>query len=239
MPVYDYKPPMRRADRLFQIILLLQPGRVRTARDIAARLGISVRTLYRDIADLAAAGVPIEGEAGVGYRMARGYHVPPLMFDFEEIQALLFGAGMVRARGDRELAAAADRLVAKIDAVLPERMRRLLETSAVLVPPQEGIDAWSPTVTRLREAINNRRKTRIGYHDVRGVASERTVRPLVLLYWGYTVTLGAWCELREDFRTFRVDRIVSLTVLSRGFTPEAGRNLAAYLRQIDASDDPD
>ncbi len=131
-----------------------------------------------------ASGVPIEGEAGVGYRIARSYHVPPLMFDFEEIQALLFGAEMVRARGDRELAAAADRLVAKIDAVLPERMRRLLEDSPLRVPPQENIEDQSPTLVALRHAINNRRKLTLNYADVQGQDTLRTVRPLVLLYWG-------------------------------------------------------
>jgi predicted DNA-binding transcriptional regulator YafY len=227
---------MRRADRLFQIILLLRPGRVRTARDLAGQLNISERTLYRDIADLTASGVPIEGEAGVGYRLAPGYHVPPLMFDIEEIQALLFGAEVVRSHGDRNLAAAADRLVAKIDAVIPERLRRTLENSPILVPPQQGLENYSADLVSLREAVNHRNCVELCYHDVQGNESLRTVRPLVLLYWGNTWTLGAWCELRSDFRSFRVDRIVHTKILPQRFAAEAGKNLAAYLRQVEASD---
>ena len=113
---------MRRADRLFEIVLLLGRGRVMTARDLGERLEVSERTVYRDIQDLCTTGVPIEGEAGVGYRLRRGYQVPPMMFSEEELQALLFGADVAKTWGDPELARAAERILAKVDAVLPERL---------------------------------------------------------------------------------------------------------------------
>lgn len=126
---------MRPADRLFQIVLQLGRGRVVTARHLAERLGVSERTIYRDIQDLATSGVPIDGEAGVGYRLRRGYQVPPLMFDTVELQALVFGARVARAYGDAAMGDAADRVLAKVEAVLPERLRVELNSDRLVVPP--------------------------------------------------------------------------------------------------------
>ena len=227
---------MRRADRLFEIVLLLSRGRVVTARDLGERLEVSERTVYRDIQDLCATGVPIEGEAGVGYRLRRGYHVPPMMFSEEELQALLFGADVAKTWGDPELASAADRILAKVDAVLPERLRHRLDDSRLVVPSHRYPDSVGETLGVVRRAINDRRRIFLDYNTAEGENSERIIWPLVLLYWGRTWTLGAWCELRGAFRTFRLDRINEYRVLTSPFPDEEGRRLNDYLRMASDRD---
>lgn len=220
---------MRRADRLFQIVLLLGRGRVVTARQMAAELEVSERTVYRDIADLMAAGTPIDGEAGVGYRLRPGYQVPPLMFDSEELEALALGASMVRAWADAELARAAGRVLAKVDAVLPDRLRGRWDKETLLAP-----DFFIPpqTVTgmpQLRKAIDERLMAHMTYAREDGTSSERVVWPLGLVFWGTKWTLAAWCELRGGFRTFRLDRIRALELLPSQFPDMAGRRFKDYI----------
>ncbi len=227
---------MRRADRLFQIILLLSGGKIRTAGDIAQRLEVSERTIYRDITDLASSGVPIDGEAGVGYRLRPDYHVPPLMFDLDEIQALQFGAGVASAWADDRLKAAADRLLGKIEAVLPDRLRQQLLHSPLLVPADDRLEDYAAVLAQLREAITDRRLVSLSYRTIDGKETSRRVRPLVLLFWGRTWTLGAWCELRTDFRTFRADRIITCEILQHRYASEAGRSLNDYLQQLRAGE---
>ena len=222
---------MRRADRLFEIVLLLGRGRVMTARDLGERLEVSERTVYRDIQDLCTTGVPIEGEAGVGYRLRRGYQVPPMMFSEEELQALLFGADVAKTWGDPELARAAERILAKVDAVLPERLRHSLESSRLVVPNNHYPESVAETLGVIRHAINDRRRVFLDYQTPDGNPSERIIWPLVLLYWGRTWTLGGWCELRNAFRTFRLDRIQDYRVLTSPFPDEEGRRLNDYLSQ--------
>ncbi len=220
---------MRRADRLFQIVLLLGRDRVKTARRIAEELEVSVRTVYRDIADLVSVGVPIDGEAGVGYRLHPGYQVPPLMFDDQELEALVLGAGMVRAWADAELAKAAERVLAKVDAVLPNRLRGNLEKETLLAP---GFFIPPETVTgmaSLRKAIDQRLKVNMAYVREDGERSERVVWPLGLVFWGTKWTLGAWCEWRDGFRTFRLDRIRSLELLPLKFPDMPGRRFRDYI----------
>lgn len=220
---------MRRADRLFQIVLLLGRGRVATARGMAEELEVSERTIYRDVADLMAVGVPIDGEAGVGYRLRPGYQVPPMMFDGEELEALALGAGVVGAWADSELARAAGRVLAKVDAVLPDRLRgrwdkETLRAPGFFIPPE--------TVTgmaQLRKAIDRRLMVRMVYVREDGGRSERVVWPLGLMFWGTKWTLGAWCELRGEFRTFRLDRIQSLELLPSQFPDMAGRRFKDYI----------
>lgn len=220
---------MRRADRLFQIILLLGHGRVATARQMAEKLELSVRTVYRDIADLVAAGVPIDGEAGVGYRLRPGYQVPPLMFDSEELEALVLGANMVRAWADAELARAAGRVLAKVDAILPDRLRERLDKETLLSPgffiPQETTTGMA----QLRKAIDQHLMVRMAYIREDGERSKRVAWPLGLVFWGTKWTLGAWCELRGQFRTFRLDRIQSLELLPSQFPDTAGRRFKDYI----------
>jgi predicted DNA-binding transcriptional regulator YafY len=220
---------MRRADRLFQIILLLGRGRVLTAQHMAGELEVSERTVYRDVADLIGSGAPIDGEAGVGYRLRPGYQVPPLMFDREELEALALGAGMVRAWADEELAHAAGRVLAKVDAVLPDRLRGRWDKETLLAP-----DFFVPpeTVTgmpQLRKAIDQRLLAHVAYRREDGETSERVIWPLGLAFWGTKWTLGAWCELRGDFRTFRLDRIQSLDLLPSQFPDMPGRRFKDYI----------
>jgi predicted DNA-binding transcriptional regulator YafY len=220
---------MRPADRLFQIVLMLGRGRVLTAKTLAERLEVSERTIYRDIQDLAASGVPIEGEAGVGYVLRRGYQLPPLMFNEEELQALAFGADVAKSWGDAEMARAADSILAKIDAVLPERLRPALDTHRLVVPDTSMSERTSELLGEVRDGINRRVRLFLDYRDAADKSTERIVWPLTLLYWGKTWTLGAWCELRQDFRSFRVDRIIDLNVLNSTFPDEAGKRLEDYL----------
>jgi len=201
-------------------------------------LEVSERTIYRDIADLMASGVPVDGEAGVGYRLHRGYQVPPMMFDQDELQALLFGAGVAQRWGDTEIAAAAERILNKVDAVLPEKLRGELNSNALVVPPVAGNQSAQTTkqLGSVRDAINNRRRLSLSYSDKGGESSDRVVWPLTLLYWGYTWTLGAWCELRQDFRSFRIDRIDEAQTLGDRFPDESGKRLADYFAQIDSGE---
>ena len=219
---------MRPADRLFQIVLLLGRGRVVTAKTLAQRLEVSERTIYRDIQDLANSGVPIEGEAGVGYCLRRGYQMPPLMFDEQELQALLFGADVAKSWGDARMADAADRILAKIDAVLPDRLRPQLHSQRLVVPDERMPESTTRMLGDVRDAINNRMRMFIEYRDVERDASERIVWPLTLAYWGLSWTLGAWCELRQDFRNFRIDRITSARGLRSTFPNEPGKRLEDY-----------
>ena len=220
---------MRRADRLFQIVLLLGRDRVKTARRIAEELEVSERTVYRDIADLVAVGVPIDGEAGIGYRLHPGYQVPPLMFDDQELESLVLGAAMVRAWADADLAKAAERVLAKVDAVLPDRLRGSLEKETLLAPgffiPPETVRGMAP----LRKAIDQRLKVNMAYVREDGERSERVVWPLGLVFWGTKWTLGAWCEWRGEFRTFRLDRIQTLDLLSLTFPDMPGRRFRDYI----------
>lgn len=208
---------MRRADRLFQIVQILQGRRLTTARQLAERLEVSERTVYRDIQDLMMSGVPIDGEAGVGYALAQGFHLPPLMFTVDEIEALSIGARMLKAWAGRKLAASADDALAKIETVLPRRRRQELREPRVFAPGFPDVAGYSQRFDQLRDAINARHKVRIGYHKLDGSRSERVLRPLGLVFWGNVWTLAAWCELREDYRTFRVDRIETCEATGEGF----------------------
>lgn len=221
---------MRRADRLFQIVQLVRGRRNTTADFLAERLAVSVRTVYRDIADLQAQGVPLDGEAGVGYRMRAGFDLPPLMFTRDEAQALMAAVRLAAPRLDRTLANHAEMAMAKIVAVLPPAVRAAAEALPLYAPVAAVDEATRERLTQLREAVEQRRKLRIAYADEQGRASERTVRPLGCFFWDAVWTLATWCELREDFRSFRVDRIAGLTVLDERFRDEPGRTLADLRR---------
>lgn len=226
--------PMRPADRLFQIVLMLGRGRVVTARSLAERLEVSERTVYRDIQDLTASGVPVSGEPGVGYILRRGFQLPPLMFTEEELQALVFGADVARAWGDERMAASADSILAKIDAVLPERLRPALNSHRVVVPDLELPERLTGLLGEVRDAINRGMRLFLDYRDAGDASTERIVWPLTLLYWGTTWSVGAWCELRQDFRNFRIDRIHDLSVLQSRIPEEPGRGLADYFAAVAA-----
>jgi predicted DNA-binding transcriptional regulator YafY len=225
---------MRRADRLFQIVQLLRRRRtVATAAQIAAKLEVSERTVYRDIRDLILAGTPIDGEAGVGYRLRPGYDLPPLMFDREEIQALVLGARIVRQFGDPALARASESILNKVAAVLPKELEPLLAETRLFVPTTIGSARSADGLAVAREALVAQRRMRIRYTSERDKATERTVRPLGLFFWGRTWTLAAWCEMRVGFRNFRLDRVKTATLLDR-FEDEPGRTLRDLLSQYGA-----
>lgn len=222
---------MRRADRLFLIIHALQGRRTALpARRLAETLGVSLRTIYRDVADLQTSGVPIEGEAGVGYVLRKGSDIPPLMFTAEELEALGVGTRFVRAFAGERLALGAQAALLKIDAVLPAELRGRAERSRVFVP-QRWYEAKSGIVDALHEAIAARRVLKIEYRDEAGATSTREIEPLCLACWGPVWTLGAWCRLRRDFRNFRPDRMqFAATGEILVDTPERG--LDAYLAKL-------
>ena len=221
---------MRRADRLFQIVNVLRRRRTATtATHLAERLGVSERTVYRDIRDLILAGTPIDGEAGVGYRIRPGYDLPPLMFDRDEIQALVLGARIVRQFGDPALARASDAILAKVAAIVPKDLAPLLADTRLFVPSTIGAGTSADALGLAREALIARRKLELSYATSDGVATKRTVRPLGIFFWGRTWTLAAWCELRRDFRNFRLDRVGTSTMLDETFEDEAGKALRDML----------
>lgn len=227
---------MRRADRLFQLIQLLRRKRLTTARTLAESLEVSERTVYRDVRDLMLSGVPIEGEAGVGYSLARGYDLPPLMFSAEELEALLLGARMVKSWGDEGLARAVTQAIGRIEAVLPERLKPAQRTPTLFVPEFGVSPAISRHLPPLREAIRDRRRLRIVYRDAKEVESTRTIRPVGLFFWGALWSLAGWCELRESFRNFRLDRILSIEVLDV-FEHTTGQTLTDFLRSVGGLDE--
>jgi predicted DNA-binding transcriptional regulator YafY len=221
---------MRRADRLFQIVNVLRRRRTATtAMHLAERLGVSERTVYRDMRDLILAGTPIDGEAGVGYRIRPGYDLPPLMFDRDEIQALVLGARIVRQFGDPALARASDAVLAKVAAIVPKDLAPLVAETRLFVPSTIGAGRSAEALTLAREALIARRKLELSYATADGAATKRAVRPLGIFFWGRTWTLAAWCELRRDFRNFRLDRVAASRMLDETFEDEAGKALRDML----------
>lgn len=219
---------MRRADRLFEILLLLR-GRKRavTGREIAERLEVSLRTIYRDLQDLMASGVPIDGEAGVGYRLGAGLDLPPLMFSEEELEALELGVAMVRAWADPRLARAAMSAQERIAAVLPEHLRT--PPRRLFVPDFFVDEALKQKALLLRSSIRDGTCVRLEYARVGEEAVDRVVEPLGLFYWGAKWTLGAWCTLRRGFRTFRLDRMQRVSPLPG---TKCEHTLDEYLEQM-------
>ncbi len=221
---------MRRADRLFHIIQLIRGRRLTTAAFLADRMEVSERTIYRDVSDLQRQGVPIEGEAGVGYRLGAGFDLPPMMFTQEEAKALVASVRIAQAWLDPALARNAQDALGKIMSVLPVDARAAAE-SLVVFAPGWGLEAPAQrTLQTLREAAQDRCKLFINYRDLTDKTSERTVRPLGCFYWGKVWTLAAWCEQRQDFRSFRVDRVTYVRRLDDRFRDEPGRTLADHLR---------
>jgi predicted DNA-binding transcriptional regulator YafY len=225
---------MRRADRLFRIVQLLRSGRLQTARNLAEKLQVSHRTIYRDVQDLQLSGVPITGEAGVGYTLRRDFDIPPLMFDREEIAALVLGARMVEAWGGMELTEAANRALRKIEAVLPPNLRENVDDVLLYAPGFRAPAEVRRKLDLLHAAAQQRRVVLVAYAREDGQPSVRRLRPLALYFWGGVWTLAAWCELRDDFRSFRVDRIQHAERLDEPFTPKPGQTLADYLQRVRA-----
>ena len=226
---------MRRADRLFLIIHALRGRRTALpARHLADTLGVSLRTVYRDVADLQLSGVPIEGEAGVGYVLRKGSDIPPLMFTANELEALVVGSRFVRAFAGTQLAESAQSALLKIEAVLPPELRERATRTRIFAPVwrDQHREDFAALIDRLHAAILGNRVLRLEYRDESGNASTREVEPLCLSFWGGKWTLGAWCRLRQDFRNFRPDRIAACVPSDEVFIETDERNLAAYLSAV-------
>jgi len=222
---------MRRADRLFTLLLYLRRRRAVTAAELARRLEVSERTVYRDVRDLSLSGVPVEGEAGVGYRLRPGFEVPPLMFTQEELEALRLGAKMVQGWADVGLAQAAEHALDKIEVVLPERLKSA-EPAKLFVPGFVVPAKLKLTLGELRRAVEEHRRVWMSYEDKEGSLTERTVRPLGLFYWGSAWSLAGWCELRQGFRNFRLDRMREHRLMHDIFEPDPAKGLEAFFTAI-------
>jgi predicted DNA-binding transcriptional regulator YafY len=229
---------MRRADRLFQIIQILRRStRPVTAASLAAELETSKRSVYRDIAALIGQRVPIRGEAGFGYVLEGGFDLPPLMLTTEEVEAAVLGAQWVAGHGDQALAHAARDLIAKIAACVPDRLRPLIDDAAARTPPAWNMPADGLDVALARAWARKGHKIRLVYRDKNGELSERTVWPVAIAYFDAARVLVAWCELREDFRDFRIDRTVEAEFLDERFAcrpADLRRKWLASLRPVPA-----
>jgi predicted DNA-binding transcriptional regulator YafY len=198
-----------------------------TAAQLADELEVSLRTIYRDIATLIAQGAPIGGEAGLGYVLNSGFFLPPLMFGEDELDALILGLRLVAERGDPALERAADDALAKIIAILPKEMENVAATSGLFAGP--GSASVTPHMAIIRQAIRTEQRLRLRYTDKKGDSTERVVWPIVLGFFQAAEVLAAWCETREDFRHFRLDRIVTAENIGERY-PKRRRLLLADWR---------
>jgi predicted DNA-binding transcriptional regulator YafY len=221
---------MRRSDRLFDIIQRLRTARgPTTAAALADALEVTVRTVYRDVATLQARRVPIEGAPGIGYLLRRGFDLPPLMFTIEEIEAIAVGARLVARTGDPGLQDAAESVLSKVTVILPDALRAQLAAAPFFVSGSGAPVPKSVDLTAVRQAIRDERKLRIAYADEKSVRTQRTIWPIAVAYYTQATLIGAWCELRQDYRHFRADRINALTVLDECYPSDNGRLMAGWL----------
>lgn len=224
---------MSRAERLLELMQCLRRHRYPVSgAALASELGISLRTLYRDIAALQAQGARIDGEPGVGYVLRPGFMLPPLMFSEDEIEALVLGSRWVADRADDPLGLAARNALSKIAAVLPTELRNALDDSALLVGPGEVIAAGDQELVAIRHAIRSECKLRIRYRDLLGCTSDRVIWPFALGFFEQVRVVAAWCEHRQSYRHFRTDRIADLTVLKSRY-PRRRQALLKEWREIE------
>lgn len=222
-----------KSERLFQLVTLLRGRRTAiTAEHLASTMEVSVRTIYRDIQALVLSGIPVEGEAGIGYRLHPGFQLPPLMFDFDEMQSLLLGTKMVEAWTDPELSSGARRAEAKIRAVLPEELLRKADKTPYRVPPLQKEHPVQQVHLKIRHACEQNFKIQINYQDAQQQQTSRTIWPLGMLFWGQRWTVLGWCEIRNDYRSFRLDRVQSIQMLKDQFEVRNDRSLHHYLHVL-------
>ncbi len=226
---------MRRADRLFRLVQQLRRRRVTTAAQLASALGVSVRTVYRDVQDLSLSGVPVVGEAGVGYALAKGFELPPLMFTADEVEALVLGARIVKAWGGPELRKAADEALGKALSVLPRSLRDGIPDAALFAPDFHVRGQLTRHLELFRRAVRLRLVLRLAYRDRKGDATARRIHPLGLFFWGGAWSVGAWCELRGGFRNFRLDRVEEVNETGETYPKVPGRTLADFFRHHDGA----
>jgi len=209
---------MSATSRLFSIIQTLRAAkRPITARQLCDQLEVSLRTIYRDVAELQAQNVPVEGESGIGYVLRKGYDMPPLMLTPDELEAALLGAQWVSGRGDTKLADGANNLIAKLNDVIPRHLKKFIDSSVVAAPCLTPTTPDNVDPERLREAMRLRKKIEIEYVDAADRVSKRTIWPFMLAYLETSKLVVAWCEKRKGFRNFRTDRIIQMNVLDETF----------------------
>jgi predicted DNA-binding transcriptional regulator YafY len=221
---------MRRADRLFQIVQHLRARRLTTAARLADLLSVSERTIYRDIRDLSLSGIPVQGEAGVGYSLDRSFELTALMFTPDEVEAVVVGLRMAQAFAGDRIGKASVTALDKVILALPKHRRAEVERSQIYAPPVHGNRQTDPLRETLNSAIHDHAVLKLSYQDDNGRESEREVQPLALLFWGSVWTLAAWCRLRKGFRSFRVDRIAGCTPSGEIFPEEPGKRMSDFLR---------
>ena len=223
---------MRRADRLIKIVhYLRRMRRAVTARQIAEHFEVCQRTVYRDIQDLMNSGVPIVGEAGVGYLIDKKYHLPPVMFDFDELEAIALGINMVRTWTDEKFSKVAENALEKIQAVLSEPLLNEMQQLTTYSAESGDKIPWEVSFSDIRECIRSRRKIKFHYTDLNDKTSDRTIRPLSLVFFGPVWLVLGWCETREDFRNFRLDRMAELAIPGTTFKDEKDKTIKAYVAQ--------
>jgi predicted DNA-binding transcriptional regulator YafY len=223
---------MRRADRLLKIAHFLRSRRQAvTAQQIGEEFEICKRTVYRDIQDLMMSGAPISGEAGVGYIIDKQYYLPPVTFDVDELEAIALGVSMVRHWTDDRFAEKAEAALDKIHAVLPAGLQGEMEQITTYSVPMQPPLPWTISFSDLREHIRKRQKISVRYVDEMQRETTRTLRPLAVIFCSPVWLLAAWCETRNDFRNFRLDRIQAFDSTNEVFADEPDKNLTAYKAQ--------
>jgi predicted DNA-binding transcriptional regulator YafY len=223
---------MRRADRLFQIVQHLRARRLTTAAQLAELLAVSERTVYRDIRDLSLSGIPVQGEAGVGYCLDRSFELTALMFTPDEVEAVVVGLRMAQAFAGRRLSHASITALDKVILALPKHRRAEVERPQIYAPPVRAHREVDPLRETLTTAINDRAILQLTYADDNRRNTHRAVQPLALNFWGSVWTLAAWCRLRQDFRNFRLDRVSACIRTGDSFADEPGKTLTDFLRKI-------
>jgi predicted DNA-binding transcriptional regulator YafY len=222
---------LRRADRLLQIIQILRRNRRPVAGSVIAfELEVSLRTIYRDIETLMIDGVPITGEAGVGYVLGEGYDLPPLMFKADEIEAIILGLQWVKRRGDNELIRAAEDAIAKIGVILPKDLKPVLYDSGLVVPPSFWGEIDNIDVAAIRRAIRTQNKVQFNYKREDGQQTKRIIWPIAISYFDKQRLIIAYCELRKDLRTFRTDRAENLLILPEKYRENRVKLLKEYIK---------
>ncbi|MCX4025234.1 YafY family transcriptional regulator [Endozoicomonas sp. SM1973] len=219
---------MRRSDRLFQIVQIIRHRQWTTAAYLAERLEVSERTIYRDMQDLQLSGVPVISEAGYGYQLDQSFNFPPLQFTEEELTALVLGLQLTIQCTDQQLQHAAESVLHKVKENIPAKLLTQIQHNPLGVPFPLHNKQVSERIEPLRKATVDKQKVTLDYLDEKQQASTRTIRPLQLYFWGKVWTLTAWCELRNDFRNFRLDRVQQLTLQNSYFLDEPGKRLSDF-----------
>lgn len=224
---------MKKSERLLQLITLLRGRRTSiTAQQLAEKLDVSERTVYRDIQSLIATGVDIDGEAGIGYRLCPGDSLPPLMFNEHEIEALMLGIRLVKSWTDDQLCDSADSALQKIRASLPDKLLHdLSHRNTKFIVPDYMKKEKAKFADVIRKALEEKSVLKIHYETEEKVTSTRTIQPLGMIFWGAAWTLAAWCELRDDYRLFRLDRIIECSTTDSIFEVTEDKSLKKYLQQ--------